>query len=160
MRLWVRWLFCRLFGKTYLARVCGHKTKLFERVKICGQMGFYRIAGKNPDYCCSCLTNMARRCPVCGNMILVGNPIRLVQILEGFILPDCAVWRDPTLRDPEISWFVACLECADTVAERSGFWVPPGRVRRVKSLFQLASENGHAVCNNVHDIASAPWMED
>lgn len=129
----LRYWLCKFFGRNYKATVCGHKTKLIGKGKVFGQE--YISVRKIPfEYCCGCLEKMAIRCAWCGNPILTGDPVTLYTPLKDFVIPDYAiVYKEDPLQ------LVGCLgwKCADTGADRTGFWVVPGKVRRVPSPMEL-----------------------
>ncbi len=65
-------------------------------------------------------------------------------------MPDYAV-----LHDKERNSYVGCLRwnCAETGADRAGFWYPPGKVMRVPSPIEMALQSGSAVC--VGDLSNS-----
>ena len=107
---------------------------------------------KVPDYCLDCIGKMAIRCAWCGKPILIGDPVTLYTPEEGAEIPKYAVRYSG---DPRC--LVGCLrfDCADTGADRSGFWVPPGLVKKVPSVIEMlmASQGPSKVLiiNNLRD---------
>lgn len=104
------------------------------------------------------LSNMVIRCAWCGNPIFPGDPITLYSPDEGFQIPDYAVVYN---QDPLM--LVGCLlwDCADTGADRGGFWVPDetkpghGKVHRVLSALEqihLNMQRGDESPIIIHDI--------
>ncbi len=129
------WL-CKFFGRSYKATVCGHKTKLIGRGKIFEEEYISTFEKGKIKYCRTCLGAMAIRCAWCGEPILTGEPITLYAPSEDFIIPSYAVLYE----EKGGVRLVGCLrwDCADTGADRSGFWVIPGKVFRTISAFEIA----------------------
>src|SRR3989344_6557684 len=107
----------------YVAVKCGHRTKrsgpvsAFERT----------ITTKMPmnengcvDYCLDCIGKMAIRCAWCGDPIFIGNPITLYTPHGDFQVPEHAI-----VYNKEPLQLVGCLgwNCAETGADRAGFWL-------------------------------------
>lgn len=138
----------RLFCKTYTANICKHRTK--KTGEIVYDDGSCTLSmplseNGNPDYCLDCITKMSIKCAWCENSIHIGDPVTLYIPQESFKIPEHAVRYDKDER-----CLVGCLgwDCAQTGADRQGFWMPPGKVTRVPSLIEMlmSSENqGKAV---------------
>ncbi len=127
------WLFMSYpFRTTYIASVCGHKTKQMGPVTI-GKaviiMNIEDIGHKGPGYCLECLGQMSIRCVWCGESILVGEPITLYRQRVGVPIPTHAVSYIKNGR----TVFVGCLDwnCADSGADICGYWMPPGVVEPI-----------------------------
>ena len=123
-RIKIKFLFCKLFGKYYIASKCGHETKSMAKVNIFGKE--FTIIVHNPkkaEYCSSCLAKMSIRCAWCGEFILVDDPITLyTPVKKTFQIPDYAVkYSENPLQ------LVGCLgwKCAESGIDRAGFWVGP-----------------------------------
>ena len=120
---------------------CGHQTHRTGKVSAFGQS----IKTKMPinedgtvDYCLDCLAKMVIRCGWCGEPIFIGNPITLYTPPEDFEIPYYAViYNEDPLQ------IVGCLgwDCAQSGADRAGFWVPgedgKGQVERVRTPFEI-----------------------
>ena len=139
----------RMLGLKVPASVCGHQTKLKDRVSAFGESRGYRLIphqGK-VEYCHQCLAKMTIRCAWCGKPIFIGSPITLYSPSKPkeFAVPEYAV-----VYDANRLVLVGCLrwECAETGADRMGFWVPPGVVERVLSPLELCAMTGQVVINN------------
>lgn len=124
----------------YLAR-CGYETRLVDTVKIFDEM--FEVETKlrdgQPDYCLDCLVKMSIQCAWCGGLIYPGDPITLYRASPSVLdetRPDYAV----AYLDGEQLCYVGCLGllCAESGADRAGFWVAPGKVKRVASPLELA----------------------
>lgn len=120
------------------ATECGHKTKIKNSVTAFGQTTVTQVP-VNKDgtttYCHECLEKMAIRCTWCGHPIFIGDPITLYSPRDkSKKMPDYAV-----LHSKEHNSYVGCLrwECAETGADRCGFWYPPGEVHRVPSPLEM-----------------------
>ncbi len=86
---------------------------------------------------------MAIKCAWCGGVIFIGDPITLYSPRDkDRQMPDYAI-----LHSKEHNSYVGCLrwECAETGADRAGFWYPPGKIMRVPSPLEMAfrqAQNG------------------
>jgi len=144
-------LLSRLFFRRHRATVCGHRTRLIEKVNIYGEE-MKLLVSKNHEYCQQCLADMSIKCAWCGQYIRVGDPITLYSPSKDFKVPEHAVVykKDPLQ-------LVGCLRfnCAISGVDRCGFWQPPGVVDRVLSplemvLGQFPSEDV-VFCNDLAD---------
>lgn len=131
---------------------CGHRSVLVKEVEAHGEKQTARTDTQHLEYCPECLARMAIKCAWCGNVIWPGEPITLYSpSKKDFQVPDGAVVysKEPLL-------LVGCLgwNCAETGGDRSGFWVPPGKVHRVASMFEMLMGQGSPeilICNNLSD---------
>ena len=143
------WLY-KLFGKSYVASICGHKAKLFSQVDVFGEK-FFLTSKSKFKYCPECVAKMSIRCAWCGEPIKVGDPITLyTPCKKDFQIPEYAVVykKDPLQ-------LVGCLrwDCADSGMSRAGFWVEPGEVHRVVSPIEMALATEEVViCDDLSDI--------
>lgn len=136
---WLLWFILSYpFRKTYTANMCGHKTKrfgpVFDGENRSGFVTLPLAENGKPDHCHKCIDEMAIRCAWCGGSIEVGDPVTLCSpVNEKQEMPEYAV---PYGDDGKT--FVGCLrwECGEPMC-RSGFWQPPGVVRRVPSPLEL-----------------------
>lgn len=115
---------------------CNHKTRLYDQIVVTSKNGETEQIGISistikPDYCHRCYEKMAIRCAWCGDYILPDSAITLYTPNANFDVPEYAVSykEDGSLK------LVGCLrmDCASSGADRSGFWVIPGKVKRVLS---------------------------
>lgn len=134
--------------KLYAATECGHQTLLkgtmtayngetIERTLILNDQGTVR-------YCLACHEKMIIPCAWCGLPILTGDPITLYTPRDPVYKPPdgARVYKDDPFQ------LVGCLrwDCAQTGADRAGFWMPPGEVERVLSpLEQIMLDPTHQV---------------
>ena len=130
------------FRKTYTANICGHHTKKTGKVVSHGvshQIGMPLANNGNPDYCLKCIGEMSIKCAWCKSPINIGDPVTLYIPNESSGVPSYAVRYD---KDPRC--LVGCLgwNCASTGGDRQGFWVPPGKVKRVPSPIEMLMEGG------------------
>ncbi len=143
--------FFNIFRKKIKAN-CGHLTLKKDRVFSGKEKCIIELPIKNnkTDYCHRCLEKMTIKCAWCGQSIFIGEPITLYSPIDkNFQIPKHAVIHQ---EDP--LQLVGCLRinCADTGADRAGFWYPPGKVRRILSLFEIAIQgNTTAICNDVNN---------
>ena len=149
-----------LISFRYTAAKCGHRTKRSGPVSAFGRTTTTKMPmNKNSsvDYCLDCIGKMAIRCAWCSDPIFIGDPITLyspgprtglfsserpseaqkTRKQDGFVVPDGAVvYRENPLT------LVGCLgwNCADTGADRAGFWLPgedgKGHVHRVQTAYE------------------------
>ncbi|MCL5406967.1 MAG: hypothetical protein M1429_00480 [Patescibacteria group bacterium] len=136
---------------TYLAR-CGHKTKLREEIgpKDDRREITLLLTENRPDFCLSCLESAIIRCAWCGQTIWPDNPITLYETSQKDFQP-----KDGSRLYSEkdgYKTYVGCLRwnCADTLADRAGFWRMPGFVERQMSPIEQCLNTGEMVV--VEDI--------
>lgn len=146
----------------YTATKCGHRTKRTGKVSAFGRVIITQMptnkSGK-VDYCLNCLGKMAIRCAWCGGPIFIGDPITLYTPKDDFQVPEYTViYREKPLQ------LVGCLgwDCADTGADRAGFWLPgenrKGRVWRVQTALEAilgAEVPSMVIVNDTRNIAEA-----
>jgi hypothetical protein len=148
------WFF-NIFKKKIIAN-CGHEAKEKDTVTAFGENTetIIPIINGKTDYCHRCLEKMAIRCAWCGGVIFIGDPITLYTPSdENFKIPEYAVvHKENPLQ------LVGCLgrNCAETGADRAGFWYPPGSVKCVASPLEMAMQSGKAVAvGNLSDPEEA-----
>jgi len=137
----------RPFRRTYVATKCGHKTKLEGWVEALGASGTMFAGsltkgGVGPEYCLECLAQMSIRCAWCKSPICIGQPITLYSLKErSYTLPPEGVIE---FKDGDRVCYVGCLRwnCAGSGADRAGFWVSPGEVRRVPTVYEAILAGG------------------
>ena len=132
----VRLIFCKLFGKEYYARICGHNTKLVERVNVCGEESILILDEKKLKYCAGCFSKMTIQCAWCGNHIMLEDPVTLYTPGRDFVIPKHAVvYQKSPIQ------LVGCLGwgCATSGADVMGRWVLPGMVKREICSFEILS---------------------
>lgn len=145
-----------IFPWTKISARCGHLTKRKDSITAFEETVSCKLPLNNDrstDYCHACLEKMTIRCAWCGKPIFIGDPVTLYAQSDESDqeLPDYAV------KYGERS-YVGCLrwECADSGADRSGFWNPPGEVFRVMSpLEQCLQSNDIVICGDLSDINQA-----
>ena len=126
----------RIFRKTYMANTCGHRTKRTGEIRALGEEYIISMPlekNGNPAYCLDCIATMSIRCAHCGKPIHIGEPITLYGAFAH--VPEGAVRYHLNNR----SYVVGCLRwgCADSGADRQGFWTIPGRVERVPTAIKM-----------------------
>lgn len=146
----------------FTAEICGHRTRRIGPVHAFGRMAVTEMPinqNGSVDYCLDCIGNMAIRCAWCEDPIFIGNPITLYVPLPGFKIPDHAVIY--TAEPPRL---VGCLgwDCAETGADRAGFWLPgddgKGRVLRIPTVLEImlsAKEPSALIIRDLGDIREA-----
>lgn len=137
--------FFAIFRRKLMAD-CGHKTLRTDRVTAFGTSCKTKIPINNgrTDYCHRCLEKMAIRCAWCGEVIFIGDPVTLYSPRDA----ECQMPEYAVLYNKDHNSYVGCLRwnCAETGADRAGFWYPPGRVVRTPSPLEVAMQSGEAVC--------------
>lgn len=131
---------------------CGHKNKI--NCEINGrEYKLNKVDGKYV-YCADCLEKMGIKCAWCGEPINVDDPITIYSPKDkDYSFPEYAVYYDK-----EKNQVVGCLResCCFSGADRSGFWIVPGVVERVPSLYE-SMFNGNMkdykmfYINNIYD---------
>lgn len=166
------------FKRYVVASKCGHTTALKGTVSAFGQSTITKIRrdqnGSTP-YCLECLGGMAIRCAWCGNPIFIGDPITLYapvseesyeKRLKGqteFFRVDYLGMKLPkgsVVYGEKPYSLVGCLrwKCADTGADRAGFWLPgsdgKGTVHRIKTVYEefLTSDKKYIGIDDLSDM--------
>ncbi len=158
-------LFARLSGK-YVAVACNHPTKREGEVRAFGECTTTHMPlneNGTAEWCLECLGKMAVKCAWCEQVIFIGDPITLyTQTKSDFKLPaNAALYKQEPLQ------VVGCLRmsCADTGADRAGFWVPgddgKGGVHRVASPLELSMVSGAEIAmSNLGNMKVAHKVQD
>lgn len=131
---------------------CGHETLITDQVTAFGKTTTTTIPVKNgkTPYCHRCLEKMAIQCAWCDNPIFIGDPVTLYEPKKD----------NPRLK-PHATWIgnavVGCLSihCADTGADRAGFWYPPGKVKRA-SILEAALQGDAVFVRDISDPKESP----
>lgn len=146
----VQALYCSFLGRTYHCG-CGHSATWKTILTISGDQGVFNLPSTTPDYCPQCWAKAAIKCAWCGEAILPGSPITLnTPTKPDFKIPDYAV----VYKRKSFLQLVGCLRlnCADSGADRAGFWVMPGKVQRVQTLLEMLTLNGGRECVMINDL--------
>ncbi len=144
-----------LFSRKRYFPLCNHRSYLTKKVSAFGQEVTFSVSSSFLVWCPDCLAKMAIRCAWCGKVVFPGDPITLYTPTQEWKVPEYAVvYREDPFQ------VVGCLrmDCADTGADRAGFWVPPGKVRRVFSpIEKLLREGGKGIVieEDVADISKS-----
>lgn len=155
VRLWFR-----LGGR--IQAKCSHSTKRIDRVSAFGQTTRTTIIpkkGEAPDFCHRCLEKMAICCAWCGKVIFIADPVTLYTPRDKSYQPKehFKKYKDNPLQ------YVGCLKmnCAQTGADRAGFWMPPGQVLLVLSPIEQAFlQKSPVIVADLHDMrACTPLPE-
>ena len=125
----------------FTATKCGHRTKRCGAVSAFGRSIIVKMPVREDgsvDYCLDCIGKMAIRCAWCGNPIFIDDSVTLYTPRGDFQVPDHAtVYREKPLQ------LVGCLgwNCADSGADRAGFWMPgengKGCVQRMETPHEM-----------------------
>lgn len=116
---------------------CGHKTEVKGYLQAFGEkqeIKLIRDKKRTFEYCIDCLGKMTICCAWCGRPIFIGSLITLYTPIDNnFKISEYAViYKENPLQ------LVGCprSDCAETGADYCGYWVPPGKVERFKSMFE------------------------
>lgn len=147
----------------YTATKCKHRTKRCGSISVLGHTIIMKIPKNESgavNYCLNCIGKMTIQCAWCGDPIFIGEPITLYTPCDDdFQIPECAV-----IYNKKPLQLVGCLgwNCAETGADRAGFWIPgengKGRVLRVPTACEVimnAKEPSCLIINDAHDITEA-----
>lgn len=134
------------FRRNHTANICKHQTKqkgFMHDGQSTTIMQMPLAENGHPDYCLECIGKMSIRCAWCGKPIAIGSPVTLYIPNDDFKVPDYAVCYS----EGDSKALVGCLRwnCADTGADMSGHWIPPGKVHRLMSPIELCLQSGQAV---------------
>lgn len=155
---WVQHYFFLIFGRNYLCG-CGHKAKAATMIfPAKDSSGLYEL-GKKKDFCPECFLSKVIKCAWCGKEIPPESPITLYAPKSEFTIPDYAVKYQEKEGDPVR--LVGCLRwgCADTGADRAGFWEMPGVVKRCLSPMEQAFiSNDIVIIGDLGDHREAVFM--
>ena len=140
---------------------CGHRTAMRGRLIISGEKFTFdlRTEGDEPPlYCANCLADKAINCAWCKGIILPGNPVTLYYTEKGFMPPTHAVIYGES-KNGQVR-VVGCLgwDCADTGADRAGFWSVDeqgrGYVERVPTGFEMVMSSSPGSIVLVQDTSN------
>ena len=125
---------------------CGHRTHLKATRCVFGEELQFDLTDegrKRPVYCVDCLATKAIQCAWCSGVILPGEPVTVYSpVEEDYVPPLHAIAHNDTEGDEPLR-LIGCLrwDCADSGADRAGFWVVgcdgKGYVHRVPTAFEL-----------------------
>jgi hypothetical protein len=138
VQLWIIWFAAtNIFRKTYIANMCGHRTKKEGATESFGEryvMGMPLAKNCRPDYCLECIGKMAIRCGWCGKPIHIGDLV--TPYLAKPDMPDYTRYHQDSPTNSRT--LVGCprTTCADTGADYHGSWIPPGKVARFPSIIE------------------------
>jgi hypothetical protein len=142
---------------------CGHLTSLQAIVWRGDEAKVTDMSSQDqPEVCGDCLAAMAISCAWCGEAIFIGDPVTLYSARREKIaeLPEGAVLYLPDYMEGGSRAYitaVGCLgwNCADTGADRAGFWLPDpnrpghGYVKPVESMYTRAMRDGIAIVEDM-----------
>lgn len=134
--------------------MCGHKTKQKGKISAFGVATITTMPINtlgSVDYCLKCIQKMAIKCAWCGKPIFIGDDITLYSPSEDFEIPDYAVTYGENK-----SQVVGCLRpsCADTYADKAGYWAPGDDHKGVARI----TANAYELLENA-DIGSIVIMD-
>lgn len=133
------WICIKLFFGFKIIADCGHKTKKDDNV--CVRDKQIKVSLRIQEngrmiFCHKCFEKMIIFCAWCGSPIFIGDPITLYSPKDDFKIPSHA----KIYEGDGVLKLVGCFgwDCAVTGADRAGFWIPPGKVKRVPSPIEIA----------------------
>ena len=158
----VQWIKKRLYGFLHYPREavlaslgiqttaeCGHKTKwrgIVGPYDDRREINLHSEKNGKPDYCLKCIENTTIRCAWCNEIILPNDPITLYGAEnDGGFVPK--KWVQIYNNDGKSTTYVGCLrwDCAETGADRAGFWRMPGKVERHPTPIEECLNSGEMV---------------
>ena len=130
---------CCLSPFRYRAKKCGDMTKRTGRIYAFGKSTTMKMPMNDRDsvdWCLDCVAKMTIQCAWCKLPIFIGNPITLYVATGGIgDRAHAVVWTQNPLR------LVGCMDCADTLTDQGGFWLPDekgnGSVCVQKTIYEM-----------------------
>ena len=126
----------------YMAE-CGHETEIVGTLSKFGketEMSLLFDDQGKLEICLRCISDATIVCAWCGELILPGSPITLYCTSDEEFKPHegSAIYEDE--ENSGVTRYVGCLrwKCAESGADRQGFWVLPGKVERCISPLEMA----------------------
>ncbi|HAT68472.1 MAG: hypothetical protein A2481_01425 [Candidatus Yonathbacteria bacterium RIFOXYC2_FULL_47_9] len=150
-KVWIR--ITNPFRPTLKGAICGHKTKRAGEITVHDKSCVMEMPVNDdghPDYCLSCIADMAIRCAWCGGTILIGKSVTLNIPSESFEIPEYAV----RYKEDEQA-LVGCTrwDCSIGI-DVCGRWMPPGVVERFPSPIELALQSEEMLI--ISDLTAYP----
>jgi len=130
---------------------CGHETQMSGTISKFGKemaISLFRKDNAVPEHCLQCFSDAAIACAWCGELILPSDPVTLYGSSDPDFKPaDGSVVYEEEGEQSDDKHYVGCLRwnCAETGADRQGFWVFPGKVERCVSPLEHSMATGGAV---------------
>ena len=151
------WRFFAFHGEKRFLAKCGHLTAHCGRVRAFGCETITTMRPHDGDvfpYCLECVEAMAIPCSWCGRTIFIGDPITLYTTTDRRGRHEM-----PLFYREDANAVVGCLRmnCADSGADRAGFWVPnkngKGMVERIPTVFEhiIRSNSEAAIVRDVRE---------
>ncbi len=147
--------------RCYREARCGHRTRVFGWLSAYGDDGseFMHLGDKLPHWCTDCINQLAIPCAWCGASIYPRDPVTLYSPQDPAYVPkhpDAVRYREEPVT------YVGCLRwgCAESGADRAGFWHPPQGVYRQPTALELILANPGigVIMNDVSDPRSQPVL--
>jgi len=126
-----------VFRKTYIANVCGHRTKRKGATVAFGEryvMGMPLEKNGRPDHCLECIGKMAIQCGWCGKPIRVGDYVTPYSPKPN--MPEYARYHQDSPKGPRTVVGCCRSSCREIPGDEHGQWLPPGKVARCASLIE------------------------
>jgi hypothetical protein len=151
----------QLLDRRQTTAECGHATRRRGILQVDEGYLLVHCPAPQPLFCLDCLTQHTIPCAWCGCSILPGDPVTLYSPTNPAFMPKS---RGVVRFSDNPVTYVGCLrpDCAETGADRAGFWCPPEGVRRVPSVIEtlLANPGKGVLLENVADPRSQPVLFD
>lgn len=125
----------RTLGRNHKC-ACGHTAKRKTVITVHDVQHVY-ILNKKREYCPQCWKKAVIKCAWCGKTIFPGDPITLCAPTD----EDCEFYPHAVIyKTTPCLQVVGCLSshCCNVFADRSGFWIMPGKVQRIISPIEMA----------------------
>ena len=126
-----------IFRKTYIANVCGHRTKQRGVAVSFGERGIMTMPleeNGRPGHCFACIAKMAIRCGWCGKAINIGDMV--TPYLPKPTMPEYARYHQDSPTGPRTVIGCCRPSCREFPGDEHGQWLPPGKVERFPSIIE------------------------
>lgn len=151
--------------RRYLAK-CGHETKLEGVISKFGKETEITLCFDDEgviDTCLQCVSDATIACAWCGEHILPDEGITLYASVDPKYSPHegSVVYKKDDVSGKV--YYVGCLRwnCADSGADRTGFWILPGKVQRCLSpLEECLRGEKVVIIDDLSDPDQATLIED
>jgi hypothetical protein len=136
--------------KKHLAH-CGHECSQNETMTAFGETieSYVSTSEGYIKYCHKCLEKMAILCPWCNRPIFIGDAITLhTPNNTNFVISEgVEVYQKDPLQ------LIGCQrsDCAKSMSDYCGQWIPPGKVWRYQSAIEVAISNpGYTIAGSMN----------
>jgi hypothetical protein len=129
-----------IFQKTYIANICGHRTKRQGVAVSFGERGIMNMPleeNGQPGHCLECIGKMAIRCGWCGKPINIGDMV--TPYVPKPEMPEYTRYHQDGPNDTRTVIGCCRSTCREFPGDEHGQWLPPGKVERSPSVIERLS---------------------